>query len=80
MKLSKNAQNAFMLGTLCSIAYFAVYIVRNILSAVTPAMVELGYTEAYIGSISSLFFVFYDYLMYRWRGVVNSLVNRITRK
>lgn len=59
MKLSKNAQNAFMLGTLCSIAYFAVYIARNILSAVTPAMVELGYTESYIGSISSLFFVFY---------------------
>ena len=28
----------------------------------------------------TLFFVFYDYLMYRWRGVVNSLVNRITRK
>ena len=59
MTLSRNAKNAFMLGALCSIAYFAVYIARNILSAVTPAMIELGYEEAYIGSISSLYFVFY---------------------
>ncbi len=59
MTLSRNAKNAFMLGALCSIAYFSVYIARNILSAVTPAMIELGYEEAYIGSISSLYFVFY---------------------
>ncbi|MBP3332858.1 MAG: MFS transporter [Clostridia bacterium] len=59
MKLSKNAKNAFMLGALCSIAYFAVYIARNILGAVTPQMISLGYTEEYIGSISSLYFVFY---------------------
>lgn len=59
MKLSKNAKNAVMIGSLCSISYFAVYIARNILSAVTPQMVELGYTEEYIGSISSLYFVFY---------------------
>lgn len=48
-----------MIGSLCSISYFAVYIARNILSAVTPQMVELGYTEEYIGGISSLYFVFY---------------------
>ena len=48
-----------MIGSLCSVSYFAVYIVRNILSAVTPQMVEGGYTEAYIGSISALYFTFY---------------------
>lgn len=48
-----------MLGALCSIAYFAVYIARNILGAVTPQMLTQGYTEEYIGRISSLYFVFY---------------------
>ena len=46
MKLSKNAKNAVYIGTLCSISYLAVYIARNILSAVTPQMVEGGSTEA----------------------------------
>lgn len=59
MKFSKNVKNAIMIGALCSVSYFAVYIARNILSAVTPQMVELGYSEEYIGSISSLYFVFY---------------------
>lgn len=52
-------RNAVYIGTLCSVAYFAVYIARNILSAVTPGMVELGYTETYIGGVSSLYLVFY---------------------
>lgn len=59
MQFSRNAKNAIMIGSQCSISYFAVYIARNILSAVTPQMVALGYTEEYIGSISSLYFVFY---------------------
>ena len=59
MKLSKNAKNAVMIGTLCSISYFAVYIARNVLGAVTPQMVDGGYTEEYIGSISSLYFICY---------------------
>ncbi len=59
MQLSRNVKNAIMIGSLCSISYFAVYIARNILSAVTPQMVALGYTEEYIGGISSLYFVFY---------------------
>ena len=57
--LSKSAKNAVLIGSLCSISYFAVYIARNILSAVTPQMVESGYSEEYIGSISALYFVFY---------------------
>lgn len=59
MKLSENARKAVYIGTLCSISYLAVYIARNILSAVTPQMVESGYTEEYIGGISSLYFIFY---------------------
>ena len=60
MKLTKNAKNAFMLGTLCSIAYFAVYIARNILSTVTPQLIEQGFSEdEYIAPLSSLYLIFY---------------------
>ena len=59
MKISQNARKAIYLGTLCSISYFSVYIARNALSAATPQMLAAGYSEAYIGSVSSLFFVFY---------------------
>ena len=61
MKLSQKAKHAIMIGSLCSVSYFAVYIARNILGAVTPQMVEGGYTEEYIGSISALYFVFYAF-------------------
>ena len=59
MKLSANAKKAVKIGSLCSVSYFAVYIARNILGAVTPQMVEAGFSEAYIGRMSSLFFVAY---------------------
>ena len=60
MKLSTKAKNAIVIGALCSVAYLAVYIVRNILSVVTPAILAQGIVdEAYIGKISSSFFVFY---------------------
>ena len=52
-------KKAVKIGSLCSVSYFAVYIARNILGAVTPQMVEAGFTEAYIGRMSSLFFVAY---------------------
>ncbi len=59
IKLSAAAKNAMLLGIMCATAYLAVYIARNILSAVTPQMVGAGFTEEYIGSISSLYFVTY---------------------
>lgn len=59
MKLSQAAKHAILIGSLCSVSYFAVYNARNILSAVTPQMVAGGYTEEYIGSVSSLYFIFY---------------------
>lgn len=59
MKLNEKTKTAIMLGTLCSVAYLGVYIARNVLSAVTPAMIEGGFTEEYIGQVSSLYFIFY---------------------
>ncbi len=60
MKISKNAKNAILIGTLCSVAYLAVYISRNILSAVTPEILELGLLDKeFLGTLSSAYFVFY---------------------
>lgn len=60
MKLSPNAKKAVVIGSLCSVSYLAVYIARNVLGAVTPQMVADGaFTEEYIGSISSLYFICY---------------------
>ena len=62
MNIQKNSsvRNAVFIGTLCSVSYLGVYFARNILSVVTPQMIEnSGYTEEYIGSISSMFFTFY---------------------
>lgn len=69
MAISKNAKKAVMIGSLCSVSYLAVYIARNILSAVTPQMVEAGFSEAYIGSVSSLFLV-----MYACGQMINGLI------
>ncbi len=59
MKIGQKAKKAIMLGSLCSISYLSVYIARNILSAVTPAMIEEGYSESLIGTFSSIYFVCY---------------------
>ena len=59
MKISPKARNAVFLGTLCSISYLAVYIARNVLGSVTPKMISDGFSESYIGTISSVYFVFY---------------------
>ena len=61
MRFNQNVKNAIYLGSLCSVAYFAVYIARNILSAVTPQMVAGGFTEDYIGSVSALYLLFYAF-------------------
>ena len=60
MKISQAAKNAFRLGALCTISYLAVYVVRNMLGAVTPQLLEAGiYTEAEVGALSSLYFICY---------------------
>lgn len=62
MKLIKDTKvrNAIMIGTLCSVSYLAVYVARNVLSAVSPQMIITdGYTNEYIGEVSSVYFIFY---------------------
>ena len=59
MKINENTKKALVLGAVCAIAYLAVYISRNVLSTVTPALTDLGYNEEYVGTISSAFFIFY---------------------
>ena len=57
---NEKVKNAIMIGTLCALSYLGVYIARNMLGAVTPQMVESGaYTNEYIGTVSSLFFIAY---------------------
>ena len=57
--MKQSAKKAIFLGSLCAVAYLAVYIIRNVLSAVTPAMIEGGYEESFIGTVSSIYFVCY---------------------
>lgn len=59
MKISNKARIAILVGAMCAMSYFAVYVARNILGAVSPQMLEAGFTEERIGAISSAFFVVY---------------------
>ncbi len=59
MRLSNKAKMAVLIGTLCSVSYFAVYIARNILSAVSPQMVDSGIAESYITTASAVYFYVY---------------------
>lgn len=59
-KFSEEAAKAIKIGSLCSLSYLAVYIVRNILGAVSPQMIESGdFTTKEIGLLSSVYFVAY---------------------
>lgn len=71
MKLSKNAKNAFLLGTLCSVAYLSVYFARNILSAVSEQMKKTGdFNDESIGFLFAAFSIFYacGQLINGWLG------------
>ncbi len=53
-------KNAFLLGGMCCLSYLAVYIARNVLSAVTPSLIENGvFSEKQIGNLSSVYFISY---------------------
>ncbi len=55
-------KNAFMLGGMCCLSYLAVYIARNVLSAVTPSLIENGVlSEKQIGYLSSVCFFAYAF-------------------
>ena len=60
MRISDNAKKAFKIGSVCFLSYLAVYVARNTLSAVSPQMTAGGgFTDAQIGTLSSMFFVTY---------------------
>ncbi len=60
IKLSESAKKAILIGGLCAFSYLAVYVARNILSAVSPQMIEGGgFTNENIGTLSSVFFISY---------------------
>lgn len=53
-------RNAIMLGSMCSIAYLAVYVAKYILSQISPQMTAEGVlSESQIGTLSSLYFIVY---------------------
>lgn len=57
---SREAEHAFILGLICSLAYLSCYFARNILSAVSPRMLETGlYTTEKIGIISTAYMICY---------------------
>ena len=59
-KITPDAMRAIYLGSVCSFAYLAVYVVRNILSAVSPQMLEFNVlTNEMLGTLSSIFFTTY---------------------
>lgn len=60
MSTKTSSKNAFFIGVICSFAYLAVYIARNVLSAVSPQMISVGiFRENIIGTMSSIFFFAY---------------------
>ena len=60
LSLKHSVRNAIMIGGMCSISYLAVYLTRNILSAVSPQLIESGvFSTEQIGSLSSLYFITY---------------------
>lgn len=59
-RLNPSAKTAIILGALCSVCYLAVYFARDILSTVTPRMIQSGlFDENGIGALSSVFFITY---------------------
>ena len=59
MKISSAARNAVFIGFLCACSYLAVYFARNILSPVTPQMLDGGFDETTIAALSSAYFMTY---------------------
>ncbi len=58
--LKTEARNALILAVMCFISYLAVYFLRNILSTVTPHMIESGaFSAEHIGNLSAVFFACY---------------------
>lgn len=60
MKNKSTLKNALYIGVICAFSYLAVYISRNVLSAVSPQMITNGIvSEKVVGTMSSIFFFTY---------------------
>ncbi len=57
--MKRSLKNAIYLGLLCAMSYFAVYYVKKVLGVVTPHMIRDGFSESYIGKVSSVYFITY---------------------
>ncbi len=68
--MNKNVKNAICLGSLCSVAYLAVYIARNVLGAVSSQMTASGeFLESYIGDL-----LFFYYMCYAIGQLINGFI------
>ena len=60
LSISPAARKAIAIGSLCSTAYLAVYVAKNILSAATPQITAAGaFTVERIGALSSTYYICY---------------------
>ena len=62
MKILKNKEvkNAFMIGAISTLVYLACYFAKNILSIISPQMVEsAGVSVEYVGTLSTANMLFY---------------------
>lgn len=58
--MNNNVKKAGKIGGICVITYFFSYVLRNVLSVATPAMIkEDFFTKEYIGLLSSVYFILY---------------------
>lgn len=60
MLKNKNVKNAFLIGALSAVSYLACYFCKNILSVVSPQIVETSdITVEFIGTLSTFNMIFY---------------------
>ena len=82
-KIKPSVLHAVLLGTLCSVSYLAVYLARNVLSAVTPQILESGaFTTERIGELSSVYFIKAKYMLsigLAMAGVCNVLFSLLSQ-
>ena len=60
MKIRSEVRKAILIGALCAVTYFAVYLCRDILSALGPELQDKDvFTKGRLGTMSSVFFFTY---------------------
>lgn len=58
--MDPKVKNAIYIGGMCALSYLAVYFARDILSVVSPRMIEEGiFATEFVGMLSSVYFICY---------------------